>query len=772
MKNKITDRKNTEALLKKKTEEMRLLLDTIDIQVWYLTDIDTYGRLNRAHADFLGLDVKKIANKRLEEFVSPEVAEVCRTSNIEVFQTGRPVVTEEWIPNAAGEKRLIAITKTPKLGAGGDVEYVVCAGTDITERRRDREALCESKENLQRFFDSIDDLMVVATPEGRVRFTNQAARAKLGYSEREFSGMRVLDWHRSEDRGEAEGIFDAMFRGERRSCPLPLAAKDGAIIPVDTRVWFGQWGGEECVYGICKDLSAEQEAHQRFERIFRHNPSAMALSDLPGRRFSDMNDAFCKVTGYARDEVLGKTSQELGLFANPHEQQAVAERLLAEGRISDFELQIRRKNGSLRTGLFFGEIITSQGRDYLLTIMQDITERVALQERLKQMHKHESISRMAGAVAHLFNNQLAVVIGNLELLAMDMPQGAGVLEYLEEARKASQKAAETSRLLLTYLGQSPGRPEQLDLARICRQRLGALQSGICGSARITSDLPEPGPIVQVDPAQLNRVVDALIINAAEALHGDGNLCLTVYTVEAGDIPEGRRLPLEWKASAELYACFAVADTGSGIDKDTIEKIFDPFFTEKFAGRGLGLPVALGIVNSSGGCITVDSAPGKGSTFRVFLPLSPETAAASEAASPTVEEALTQRGTILVVDDQESVCDMARALLECLGFEVLSAGGGAEAVEIFRQREDAIRLVITDLTMPGLNGWQTLKALRDIRPDIPVILSSGYDEVFALAENQSERPQTFLSKPYRINDLKAALERALSDTFTVPGNAGG
>ncbi len=268
--------------------------------------------------------------------------------------------------------------------------------------------------------------------------------------------------------------------------------------------------------------------------------------------------------------------------------------------------------------------------EYVVCAGTDITEKKRLEEesreiqkRLHQAEKAESLSRMAGAVAHLFNNQLTVVIGNLELLEEDLPPDARISESLDEAKQAAQRAAETGGLLLTFLGRSPGRPKPLDLARACRERLSGLQFRIHGSARITVALPEPGPTVRVDPARLDQIVDALVVNAAEALDGDGEVRLSVCSVAAGDIPDRRRMPLEWTPSMDRYACLAVENTGCGMDKDKVEKIFDPFFSDKFTGRGTGLPVALGIVNSAGGCMTVDSVPGKGSTFQVFFPLSEE-----------------------------------------------------------------------------------------------------------------------------------------------------
>ncbi len=217
--------------------------------------------------------------------------------------------------------------------------------------------------------------------------------------------------------------------------------------------------------------------------------------------------------------------------------------------------------------------------------------------------------------------------------------------------------------------------------------------------------------------------------------------------------------LDWEPNSENYACLTVADTGRGMDDTTIGKIFDPFFTDKFTGRGLGLPVLLGIVKASGGGVTVKSEPGRGSIFKAFFPLCPTAVPDEETAPDNDRGPLDGTDTVLVVDDMESVRNVARAMLERLDFDVITARDGAEAVDIFRRRVKDIRLVLTDLSMPGLNGWEVMAAVHHIRPDIPVILASGYDQATAFDRDRSDQPQAFLNKPYQLDDLKRALTEA-------------
>ena len=281
---------------------------------------------------------------------------------------------------------------------------------DITARKEAEEALRESETNFRTFFESMTDMIIVGTPEGRILYTNAAAARTLGYSTEELAAMDVLDMHPEDKRKEAEEIFTAMFRGERESCPLPLSAKNGVLIPVETRVWFGRWNGEDCLFGISKNLTAEQEAQQRFERLFRNNPALMALSALPERKFIDVNNAFLITLGYSRSDVIGRSSADLHLFIDQALQEAIAEQLQMNGSVSDVELQIERKDGTLLDGLFSGEIISSQGKQYFLTVMIDITERKRAEKALQQVTSRLSLATQASGVGiwdyDIVNNKL------------------------------------------------------------------------------------------------------------------------------------------------------------------------------------------------------------------------------------------------------------------------------------------------------------------------------------------------------------------------------
>ena len=403
----------------------------------------------------------------------------------------------------------------------------------------------------------------------------------------------------------------------------------------------------------------------------------------------------------------------------------------------------------------------------MLIVARDITERKRLEaerERLtaqdQQVKKAESLNRMAGAIAHNYNNLLGAVMGNLEMALGDLPRESPVRESLNEAMQAADRAAQLNGTMLTYLGQSRGARARLDLSDACRKWLPVLRSTMPGRTRLETDLPTPGPVIQANANQVQQILTSLATNAWEACgEGPGAIRLSVKTAAPAEIPTAHRFPLNWQPENNSYACLEVADNGCGMDESSLGNLFDPFFSTKFTGRGLGLAAVLGVVRAHRGAVAVESQIGHGSVFRVFLPM------LSEQVSPLPEEKtgapeIEGGGTVLLVDDEPTVRGVASTMLSRLGFTVLQAEDGIEAVATFRKHKDAIRFVVSDLSMPRMDGWATLAALRQITPGIPVVLASGYDQAEVLSGEHPEWPQAFLGKPFKLADLRDAIRKAL------------
>ncbi len=332
--------------------------------------------VNPAFVRLTGLRVEEIVGKTVRELL-PDLEQSWIDRYGEVAASGKSMVFQEY--SAPLNKWYEVRAFSPQQG------YFATIFWDITDQKRIEQELRESEANFRTFVESHPDMVMVGTRDGRVLYANNTAVSKLGYSLDELNAIGMLGVHPPAVRQEAEQIYAAMFRGERTTCPLPVQSKDGLVIPVETRVSFGKWNGEECIFGVIKDLTAEQEALQLFERLFRNNPALMAISKLPpDQSYVDVNDAFVRTLGYERNEVIGKTSQELGLFPNIEQQKAAADILATKGSIANIELDVRAKDGSMRQGLFWGEVITSQGSEYILTVMLDITNQKRMEQELRE----------------------------------------------------------------------------------------------------------------------------------------------------------------------------------------------------------------------------------------------------------------------------------------------------------------------------------------------------------------------------------------------------
>jgi signal transduction histidine kinase/CheY-like chemotaxis protein len=394
-------------------------------------------------------------------------------------------------------------------------------------------------------------------------------------------------------------------------------------------------------------------------------------------------------------------------------------------------------------------------------------ERVAMQQRLRQTEKAEGLSRMAGAVAHHFNNMLAVIGGSLELVLNDLPPGHPSRADLARAADACTRAGETSGLMLTYLGQQSAQRVPVDLAATTREVLDAFRPSLPAGTSLVVDLPERGLIVLADRSQLSQVVNHLGINAREALDASGG-CIRVSAsvVPVEQLGAIRAVCGEWMTVTDAYVRLEVSDSGCGMDEETLARVFDPFFTTKSIGRGLGLPAVQGIVRAHGGAVTIRSAPGTGTSIQVFWPLHARLDGATRPPASAGRPVASARPLVLVVDDEDLVREMVARMLKRLGYEVLTARDGLEGLEVFRAHAADVSVAVLDVTMPKLDGWATLKAIRAVRPDIPAVLASGYDEAQVLSDTHTERPQVFLHKPFVLAALQAAVEKAITGRHAV------
>jgi PAS domain S-box-containing protein len=647
---------------------------------------------------------------------------------------------------------------------------LICLVVYRSRMKTSEEALRQEQVFSKAVIDSLPGIFFLFTYlELQLVIRNKAHESLLDKESGVGAGRHITDWFTPETKGAVMNFVEMVMEKGQNSLEASMLVQDGRLVPF---IFTGsRFRSQDQFYfmGTGIDITERKrveeelrESENRYCTLVDLAVDGILLGSHEGI-ITGANECMCTIVGLAREEFVGKHISALPFIRDDLETNPLRFDLLQKGETVVGERAIIRPDGLE---------ITVEMRSKMMpdgtyqSIFRDITERKRieveshkLEARNLQLQKTESLNRLAGAIAHHFNNQLQVVLGNLELV-MNSHNDKNA-QLLSDTMQAARKAAKVSSLMLTYLGQTSSRFAPLDLSEVCRQTLPLLKAAAPKCVDFTVDLPSPGPIINANVNQIQQILTNLATNAWEATgENQATVTLAVKTQSRAEMNLSGCFPVNWQPQESVYACLEVADTGCGIPLSDIEKLFDPFFSRKFTGRGMGLAVVLGLAKSHGGAVTVESTTGKGSTFRVFFSLS------AEGVPPRLEKAaqaaeIEMSGTVLLVEDEEMVRSMAEAMLRRLGFAVLSARDGVEALDIFRQHRDEIRLMLCDLTMPRMNGWETLTHLRRLAPGIPVILASGYSEIQVMGGKQPERPQAFLHKPYQREQLSDTIRQALA-----------
>jgi PAS domain S-box-containing protein len=473
------------------------------------------------------------------------------------------------------------------------------------------------------------------------------------------------------------------------------------------------------------------------------------------------NHGAAEMYGWTRDEATGQVSHDLLHTVFPEPLAEVIRHLNAEGHWEGELIHTCRDGSTITVASRWAPRQGPKG-EYrgFLEINTDITEHKKIEDQLRHTQKLESLGVLAGGVAHDFNNLLTGILGNANLALDATPAHHPNRVLIEEVMLAAERAADLTRQLLAYAGKGRFIMRTVDLSTLVREISGLVQTSIPKPVQLRLQLAENLPGIYGDPGQLQQIVMNLVINGAEAI-GPGGGTVLVRTEEQNlDEPDIARIlgpsPVE-PLKPGRFVALEVRDTGCGMAPETLPRIFDPFFSTKFAGRGLGLSAVSGIVRSHHGALQVSSRQGHGTTFKVLLPAS--SAAGREVPVDSARD-LTGHGKILVVDDEEIVRQTARNALERFGYEVVLAADGAQAVETFG-RETGVSLVLLDLTMPVMGGEEALQRLRQIDPSVRVLLSSGYNEAEAVERFADKGLAGFMQKPYTAVALAEKVKSALA-----------
>jgi PAS domain S-box-containing protein len=511
---------------------------------------------------------------------------------------------------------------------------------------------------------------------------------------------------------------------------------------------------------------ALRQSEEKFSTAFRASPYSLTISEVESGRYLDINAGFERISGYTRDEVIGRTSMELGLWQDLAARDELVRRLREDGAVRGMEVNFLRKNGDVCVTRCSSELIELGGQMCILNAIEDITEqrqaeeaKRALEAQLRRVQKLEALGQLAGGIAHDFNNILSGVVAFTELALLDAHEPAAVREHLGEVQSAVGRAAELVRQILTFSRQQKQERRPIRLHFAMREALKLLRSSLPQTIEMEAVVESTAPTVLADSTQVHQLMMNLCTNAAHAMREEaGRLSVRLETVEVDAALERASPALR----AGTYACLSVSDTGQGMDARTLQRIFEPFFTTKEPGEGtgLGLAVVHGIVEEHDAVITVDSVPGEGTTFRVFFPEHCELASEDDSEAPTLPRGAGER--VLFIDDEQMICRSAEILLSRLGYRVTCYVDPALALSAFREGPDAVDLVITDMTMPRITGIELARQVLALRPKLPVLLSSGYTGSWTLEGVRAHGLSGLIAKPLAAAPLLDAIRAALSE----------
>jgi PAS domain S-box-containing protein len=678
---------------------------------------------------------------------------------------------------ANGGETEISLILAPVRDGDGRVTAITGIGRDKTELTSVEQALAETEARWRRLIEHSPDHLMVTDQHGAIRYVS---RTPAGQSREDVIGRHAFEFASGAAREQGRLAYERALSSGK---PVDLEIQEDPQPGLPERRWywvrlvpFVEPDGSATVVLSRRDITTRKrlefaliDSEERYRLATEAGRMSVWRIDLATGHL-EIHGPMDPFGGYTMDELA--TLDALIGVAHPEDRPRLSQALRAcvEGRADRFDLEFRIAGREGRIGWVAtqgGSVRDLNGRVLALVgTTRDITEHKesearerALESKLQQAQKLESLGVLAGGIAHDFNNLLTSILGNADLSLMELEPGSRARHYIETALQSARRAAELTQQMLAYSGKGRFVVQPVNLAGVVHDMMPLLQASISKRSILRQLLAPTLPPIEADLPQLRQVVMNLVINASEAMGDHGG----EITVSVGRQWCDRRAFADAVFGADNaegeYVYLEVRDSGVGMTPEVRARIFDPFFSTKFTGRGLGLPAVLGIVRGHRGTIRVDSLPDKGTTFRVLFPAAMARAgtwpggAGSRPATPS-------QGLALVVDDEEPVRMLACDMLQRLGFEVISAVDGQQALERFRERPADVTFVLLDLTMPRLDGEECVGKLREIRADVPILLTSGYDQQTVAVRLSSLNLAGFLQKPYRFEDLATAVRASI------------
>lgn len=641
---------------------------------------------------------------------------------------------------------------------------------DITERIKTEKKLMKSEQRFRSFVEHVNDVLFALTPLGVFSYVSPQWKLAFGYEISETVGQPFVPFVHPDDVAPCfEFLQKVVSTGQKQSgVEYRVLCKDGCYLwytanaslitdPVDGTLMLVAIGRDITERKLTEE--ALRLSEEKFSAAFRSSPDAITITRLSDSVFLEVNEGFAAMTGYVATEVVGRSPRELNLLTDPALEELFLRDLEDSGTVNNAVAHFRRKDGSEFSGQISARIVKIYNEPHVLSVTRDITDRELMQKELLKAQKLESISILAGGIAHNFNNVLTGVIGYISYAKKHLGDPDKVLPLLESAEKSSYRAAALARQLLMFSrGGAPVRKPAL-VDELVREAVSLFLTGTNVSGQFDC---EPLLSIHADAQQISQAFNNIVLNAVHAMPEGGALTVRVNGVR---LPAGNRHSLP----AGDYVGIVFTDSGCGIRKEDLHKIYDPYFTTKDSGTGLGLSTAFSIINRHGGRIEITSDSGKSTTVTVLLPSSTENPA-GDAAKEKHSEHHRNDISILVMDDEEMIRDLVDDLLSEQGYAVKTCANGEEAVELYTAsmgEGKVYSLVILDLVIQGgMGGVQAAKLILAHNPHAVLVVSSGYADDPAVEEYGTYGFSGAIMKPYNSQQLEETITRLLRPSRTI------
>ena len=764
LKKEIRERERAEAALKESELKYKTLSES-SLTGIFIHQNDTYVYVNDIFADMHGYTPEELIGKKKHyELIHPDQREMIK-------QRSYKRLKGEAVPKRYEIKRLTKdgqavwheiIVSDPITYQGQPA--VMGHEMDITERKRAEEALRESEERYKNVVDNSLSAIVLYRQE-EILFANKPFYDIFGFEREDLKNIVIDDVLAPEAAADVAEKRRKRMAGEIQRTAVYESKgkrKNGEPFDMEISVCASQYLGEPCCIASLSDISgrkkseeAVRESESRFRSLFDLSPLPVAVVEMETGKLIDVNDKYCELMQYDKTELIGRTTLDLG-FLSETVRDRYLDRMRRTGEVRDMEIDFKIKDGSIISILVFSKHIRISGEDLTITVLFDVTERKSLESQLQQAQKMEAVGTLAGGIAHDFNNILGIIMGNAELAIDDVPEWNPARNNIEEVRKACIRARDVVRQILTFSRQAGPQLKPIKISPIISDSLKLIRASIPSTIEIRQNFSNEFDTVKANPTQINQLLLNLCTNAAHAMEEKGGMLevnlenITLDEESAKPYPE---------LDPGYFLKLTIRDTGHGIEPESLDRIFNPYYTTKEVGKGtgMGLAVAHAIVKNHGGAITVTSNIDKGTVFQILLPvIDIETEAEIE-----IEKRLPEGDErILLVDDEEEMVETVRLLLERLGYEVTYKLRSVDALKEFRNNPTGYDIVITDMTMPEMTGDQLAKEILNLRPDIPVILCTGFNERIDKQVTTDIGIRELLLKPIMIGTLANTIRQVL------------